>query len=167
LDRGGGGGGDHRCDMLDDARVDESGDCGFVGGDTACDNDEGDFDVGGDGENDDDSDVYSSSGSSPSIWCLLCGAASKTVCCRSVSMRSVQEDVRLRCIPSSFHYAAVMAMRPGGRKPVCRHCVNWRRWSRRESLSGRRHWRKKVHTPLDRYPPLLIELVPAPLVAFL
>jgi hypothetical protein len=75
-----------------------------------------------------------------------------------VSMRSAQEDVRLRCIPSSFHYAAVMAMRSDGRQPVCRHCVNWRRRSRK--VPGRQLWRKKSHTPLDRS--LSYKWLPAP-----
>jgi hypothetical protein len=110
-------------------------------------------------EQESSTDYIRSDSSGPSLWCLMCGAQSDPVRCHYITVSIVQDDVRARCVPTSFHYAAVMAMQPEVQAPICLHCVNWRRYSRRglPIQAPVRVVKRKTYTPLDGYGCLSIE----------
>ncbi len=82
----------------------------------------------------------------------MCGAPCDAARCRYASVADIHALLRPRCVRTSFHYAAVMALPPEGRRPLCLPCINWRRRSRRD----RRYYmldagfmRRVTYTPLD------------------
>jgi hypothetical protein len=82
------------------------------------------------------------------MHCVLCGCR----CGDGGAVRRIQADfahrvVRARCVPTSFHYEAVLAIPEDQACSICPPCLNWRRGSRR----GVRARRKRCYTPLDRF----------------
>ena len=80
--------------------------------------------------------------------CVLCGSRCKPSDCRHVDAAVAQRAVRARCVPTAFHYAAVMALPPNDRRAMCLACVNWRRQPR--GVGGVRRDKLGAYTPLDR-----------------
>lgn len=86
------------------------------------------------------------------MWCTLCGTPCAPADCRLTPTRDLQAMLRPRCAPTAFHYAALMALSPAERRPVCFFCLNWKRHCRRDrrSSAGRDCYRRrKTYTPLD------------------
>jgi hypothetical protein len=82
--------------------------------------------------------------------CLLCGQPCTHPNCRFTPLPAVQALVRQRCIATTLHYAAVLALPDAGRHMVCPYCINWRRRSRIRSFTRRRRGAKcRVYTPFD------------------
>ena len=82
--------------------------------------------------------------------CLLCGQPCTHPNCRFTPLQSVQALVRQRCIETTLHYAALLALPDEGRHMVCPACINWRRRSRCRPYTRRRRWsRFRVYTPFD------------------
>jgi hypothetical protein len=87
----------------------------------------------------------------------MCGSPCDAARCRYASIAEIHDLLRPRCVRTRFHYAAVMALPPDGRRPLCLPCINWRRRSRRDrrfyhhSSSGGAHgiMRRVTYTPLD------------------
>ena len=85
-------------------------------------------------------------------WCLMCGSPCDAARCRYAGVAEIHDLLRPRCVKTRFHYAAVMALPPEGRRPLCLPCINWRRRSRRDRryyYSGAGVMRRVTYTPLD------------------
>lgn len=78
-------------------------------------------------------------------YCLLCGChCADPDDCRVTDASVVQDILRARCLPTSFHYRSALNLSPASRYPLCMLCVSW---SKRNK--NKRPRAPKVHTPLD------------------
>lgn len=79
-------------------------------------------------------------------FCLLCGVpCDDPQQCRVSDTSAVQSVVAKHCTPTSLHYRSLLALPPNERRPVCLHCSNWKRRSRKKSQRRR----GGSYTPLD------------------